>query len=104
MTKRAFAKIKASIDDAIACSKGKKPAYPQATFVGPLDDYKIYVELSDGRTGAFDLKPYLDQGVFRELRDKNYFANVRITLGTVTWPHGQDIAPETLASELEPLS
>lgn len=38
-----------------------------------LSDYRIYVEIEDGRKGIFDLKSYLDHGVFRELRDVHYF-------------------------------
>ncbi len=68
--------------------------------VKPLDHYRIYVEIEDGRKGIFDLKPYLDFGVFRELRDINYFNQVDIQLGAVTWPNEQDIAPETLIAEM----
>lgn len=71
--------------------------------VRPLDDYQIYVELEDGQKGIFDLKPYLDHGVFSELKDKHYFARVGIQFGAVTWPHEQDIAPETLLAGLKPL-
>lgn len=71
--------------------------------VKPLSDYRIYVEIEDGRKGVFDLKPYLDFGVFRELKDVNYFNQVGIVLGAVTWPNEQDIAPETLLAELHPL-
>ncbi len=39
--------------------------------VKPLSDYRIYVEIEDGRRGIFDLKPYLDRGMFRELRDEH---------------------------------
>ena len=77
--------------------------YWDAKRVRPLENYEIYVELEDGRKGIFDLKPYLDHGVFRELRDKSYFAQVDIVLGAVTWPHEQDIAPETLVAELKPI-
>ena len=70
--------------------------------VVPLDDYRIYVEIEDGRKGVFDLKPYLDRGVFRELRDKHYFEQVGIVLGAVTWLHEQDIAPETLVAGMVP--
>lgn len=70
--------------------------------VRALDDYQIFVELKDGREGIFDLKPYLTHGVFRELQDKNYFSRVDIVFGAVTWPHGQDIAPETLIAGLMP--
>lgn len=34
--------------------------------VKPKPDYKLYVELEDGRKGIFDARPYLDKGVFRE--------------------------------------
>ncbi len=71
--------------------------------VRPLDDYQLFVELKDGREGVFDLKPYLDHGVFKELRDKSYFAQVDVVLGAVTWPHEQDIAPETLIAGLKPV-
>lgn len=71
--------------------------------VKPLPDYRIYVEIEDGRKGIFDLQPYLDHGVFRELRDAHYFNQVGILFGAVTWPHEQDIAPETLLAEMVPL-
>ena len=71
--------------------------------VKPLPDYRIYVEIEDGRKGIFDLKPYLDHGVFRELLDVRYFNQVGILVGAVTWPHEQDIAPETLLAEMVPL-
>lgn len=72
------------------------------TRVVALTDYEIFVELDNGRKGVFDLKPYLDHGVFRELRSQGYFKQVGIAFDAVTWPHGQDIAPETLLAELMP--
>ena len=75
--------------------------YWDVTNVRPLDDYQIYVELQDGRKGVFDLKPYLNHGVFSELKDKNYFSQVSIAFGAVTWPHAQDIAPETLLAGMK---
>ena len=71
--------------------------------VKPLPDYKIVVELEDGRKGIFDVAPYLDKGIFRELKNINYFNQVGILFGAVTWPNEQDIAPETLLEELQPL-
>lgn len=68
----------------------------------PLPNFRIYVEIDNGRKGIFDLTPYLDHGVFRELRDVHYFNRVGILFGAVTWPNGQDIAPETLLSEMLP--
>jgi hypothetical protein len=77
--------------------------YWDAKTVGPLDNYRIYVEVEDGRKGIFDLNPYLDRGVFRELLDKHYFDQVGIVFGAVTWPHEQDIAPETLVAGMVPV-
>ena len=68
-----------------------------------MPDYRIYVEVEDGRKGIFDLKPYLDRGVFRELKDIRYFNRVGIMFGAVTWPNEQDIASETLLAEMLPI-
>ncbi|MBK4737534.1 DUF2442 domain-containing protein [Noviherbaspirillum pedocola] len=77
--------------------------YWDVKFVKPLPDFRIYVEIADGRKGIFDLKPYLDHGVFRELRNPQYFAQVGIVLGAVTWPNEQDIAPEMLLHGMIPI-
>lgn len=77
--------------------------YWDVKIVKPLVDYRIYVETEDGRRGIFDVKPYLGRGVFRELRDEHYFNQVGILFGAVTWPHEQDIAPETLLEEMVPV-
>ena len=68
----------------------------------PLPDYEIYVELENGTQGRFDLKPYLDKGIFQQLRDPYYFDQVGIVFCAVTWPNEQDIAPETLLNGLQP--
>ena len=51
-----------------------------------------------------DMKPYLERGVLKELKDVHYFNQVGILFGAVTWPHEQDIAPETLLAGLTPLA
>ena len=77
--------------------------YWDVKFVKPLPDYYIYVEIENGNKGIFDLKPYLNLGVFRELQDMHYFNQVHILFGAVTWPNEQDIAPETLLAQMIPL-
>lgn len=71
--------------------------------VKPLPDYRLYVETEGGKRGVFNMTPYLDHGVFRELKDVGYFNRVGIVLGAVTWPNEQDIAPETLLAEMTPV-
>jgi Protein of unknown function (DUF2442) len=68
--------------------------------VQPFVDYRLYVEIENGRKGVFDMRPYSDHGVFRELKNEHYFKQVGLTFGAVTWPNEQDIAPETLLAEL----
>ena len=77
--------------------------YWDVKLVKPLENHRIYVEIENGAKGIFDLTPYLDRGVFRELRNSHYFNQVGIVAGAVTWPHEQDIAPETLLAELQPI-
>ncbi len=63
------------------------------------NDFSLDLEFIDGSVKRFDAKPYLDYEVFRELKDLDYFKQVRIAFGTVQWPHDQDISPETLYLE-----
>ena len=74
--------------------------YWDVKIVKPLPDYRIYIEIEDGRKGVFDMKPYLDHGVFRELKDMHYFNQASVVFGAVSWPNDQDIAPETLVAEM----
>jgi hypothetical protein len=71
--------------------------------VKALPNHHIYVETVGGTKGTFDMNPFLERGIFRELKDPHYFNQVGIVLGAVTWPHEQDIAPETLLAGLIPL-
>lgn len=66
-----------------------------------LADYKIKVTLSNGKTGIFDVTPYLDKGIFTELKDYNYFKRARIEFGTIVWPNEQDFSPETIEIKME---
>jgi len=63
------------------------------------DDFSLDLRFNDGSVKRFDAKPYLDYAFFIELKDPNYFKQVRIAFGTVIWPHEQDISPETLYLE-----
>lgn len=66
-----------------------------------LSDYRIKVTLSNGKKGIFDVKPYLDKGIFTELKDYSYFKRARIEYGTIVWPNEQDFSPETIEIKME---
>jgi hypothetical protein len=67
------------------------------------DDFSLDLKFNDNSIRRFDARPYLDFGVFNELKDIKYFKQVRIAYGTVQWPHEQDISPDTLYIESTPV-
>ena len=69
---------------------------PDVTDFEILPEYKMRVTLSNGKTGIFDVTPYLDKGIFTELRDYDYFKRAKIEYGTIVWPNEQDFSPETI--------
>ena len=74
---------------------------PRIKKVTPTEDYKLILTFSNGIEGLYDCSGLLDFGVFQELKDKSYFNQVKVVGGTVTWPHEQDICPDTLYLDSE---
>ena len=72
---------------------GSLPAVIRATYE---DGFRIHVTFSDDVQGTVDLQSWLDGPIFEPLKDRNYFKRFFIDGGTVAWPNGADIAPETL--------
>lgn len=66
-----------------------------------IKDYIIEVVFDDLKKGVINLRKYLGKGIFRELLDKKRFRQMKVDaeLGTICWPNGADIAPDTLYSE-----
>jgi hypothetical protein len=67
------------------------------------EDFSLDLKFNDNTVRRFDARPYLDFGVFNELKDIGYFKQVRIAYGTVQWPHEQDFSPDTLYIESRPI-
>ncbi len=67
------------------------------------EDFSLELKFNDNSVRRFDARPYLEFGVFRELKDIGYFRQVKIAHGTVQWPHEQDISPDTLYIESSPV-
>lgn len=60
--------------------------------------HRLFLRFEDGAEGELDFSTEIWKGVFEPLRDPAYFARVELDkeLGTIVWPNGADIAPETL--------
>ena len=60
--------------------------------------YKYNIQFEDNRKGNIDFQPFLWGEAFQPLKNKRLFkkAYVDQISGTITWPNGTDIAPETL--------
>lgn len=77
---------------------------PRVTVVKPNSDYTLTLQFTNGETKSFDVRPYLDKGIFRELKDLGNFNAVRPFLGSVQWQTGQDFCPDTLYVDSVPVS
>jgi len=62
--------------------------------------FRIYLTFNDGSTGVVDFSRWLQGPAFAPLRDPAYFAQFTVDGGTVAWPNGADVAPETLYDEV----
>ena len=58
--------------------------------------YCIHLTFNDNSEKTIDFRQWLDGPVFEPLKDPDYFRRFFLDGGTVAWPNGVDIAPETL--------
>lgn len=72
---------------------------PRIIKVNPLSDFKLMLNFSNGEIKKFDVKPYLNFGVFQELKDEAIFKMVKVQFGTVVWNNEIDFCPDTLYLE-----
>lgn len=69
------------------------PVVVRAEYLG---EFRLRVVFNDGVEGTIDCSEWLTGPVFQPLRDREYFSRFFLEGGTVAWPNGADIAPETL--------
>lgn len=67
--------------------------------VKPLPNYKLILTFENDETRLFDMNPYLDKGIFKELRDSSLFYTVKVNFDSVEWANEADLDPEFLYEE-----
>jgi len=76
---------------------------PDVIEVRYVRDYTVWIKFEDGVQGDVDISRSFKGPVFEALHDHEYFKQVRVNpdLGTIVWPNGADVAPETLYERVQ---
>jgi hypothetical protein len=72
---------------------GLLPSVTRAEYRG---EYRIHLWFQDGLERTLDFAQWLEGPIFAPVKDAGYFQRFFLDGGTVSWPNGADIAPETL--------
>lgn len=72
---------------------------PRIKEVHPSEDYTLSIIFDNNEERVFDVKPYLDKGIFKQLKDRRIFNSVKPVLGSIQWMNGLDFCPDTLYLE-----
>ena len=67
-----------------------------------IEKFIYHIIFDDGKSGDLDFSEYPGKGpVFAPLADPEFFKRAFIDGGSIAWPNGIDIAPETLYDKLK---
>ncbi|HPZ07055.1 MAG TPA: DUF2442 domain-containing protein [Candidatus Eremiobacteraeota bacterium] len=67
--------------------------------VQPLPDYELLLTFENNEKRIFDMKPCLNKGLFKQLKDISLFNSVHVSFDTIQWDNGLDLCPEFLYTE-----
>jgi len=70
----------------------------------PMDDYNLLLAFENGEQRIFDVKPYLQHGVFARLQNFAAFRSAHVVAGSVEWVGELDLSYDTLYLESQPIS
>jgi Protein of unknown function (DUF2442) len=66
------------------------------TKVLPKEDFTLHIEADEGRSGLFDVKPYLESEAFAPLKDQREFIRIRNGGYYIEWECGADFSADTI--------
>jgi len=64
--------------------------------VKTIEDYKLELTFDNNVIKVKDMKPYLNKGVFKNLKEKDFFNSVMISFGTIRWNEDIDMCADYL--------
>jgi hypothetical protein len=67
--------------------------------VQPISNYRLILTFVNGEKRQFDMNPYLETGIFKELKNVSLFNSVRVSFDTIEWDNKADMDPEILYKE-----
>ena len=77
---------------------------PKAVSVKASETFTLVLTFDNGEKKVFDVHPYLEKGIFQELKSVPYFKQVIPFFGGIQWSNGQDFSPDTLYLESKTLA
>jgi Protein of unknown function (DUF2442) len=69
---------------------------PRIKAVVALENHELLLNFSNGEQRVFDVKPYLDKGVFKSLREHQAFFSARVEAGSIEWAGEIGLSYDTL--------
>jgi hypothetical protein len=63
----------------------------------------LILEFDAGEYRVVSVTPFLRGPMFEPLKDPEFFRQVTVELGTVSWPNGADLDPDVLYANSTPL-
>jgi len=64
--------------------------------VKPLQGHKLLLIFENEEKRIFDLSPYIDIGIFKQLKEPSMFNTVKVSFDSIEWANHADLDPELL--------
>ena len=68
------------------------------------EGHLLLLRFEDGVEGVFDMSPWMVRKPYEVLANPSVFNEAQVAFGTVVWPGGIDIDPETLRNGVKSIS
>lgn len=69
--------------------------------IAPQSDFNLFIRTDDGRSGLFDVKPYLRGEAFEPLNERSEFEQIYNGGYFVEWNCGADLSADTILAHLK---